>query len=131
MAFACEEIANLFAKVKYPYNVNGPTQKAVIDHIINGDISENVLEIKKQRELLANSLNELPIVKKVFPSDANFLLVKFDSPDSIYDYLVENGVIVRNRSKLISCEGCLRITIGIPEENARVITLLKEYTNIE
>ncbi|MBR6745758.1 MAG: histidinol-phosphate transaminase [Muribaculaceae bacterium] len=131
MAFACEEIAQIFAKVKYPYNVNGPTQKAIIDHIINSDISENVSEIKKQRELLANSLNELPIVKKVFPSDANFLLVKFDSPDSIYDYLVENGVIVRNRSKLISCEGCLRITIGIPEENARVITLLKEYTNKE
>lgn len=127
MAFASEEIAQIFAKVKYPYNVNGPTQRAVIEHIENDDISAHVAEIKVQREILAKTLKELPMVQAVYPSDANFLLAKFDAPDDIYDYLVENGVIVRNRSKLLACEGCLRITIGTPEENDRVIALLKDY----
>ena len=127
MAFAAEEIAEIFARVKYPYNVNGPTQQRVIEHIVNDDISEHVAEIKREREALAETLRGMPMVKEVYPSDANFLLVKFDNPDATYDYLVANGVIVRNRSKLIACEGCLRITVGTPAENARVVELLKEY----
>lgn len=127
MAFASAELAQLFAKVKYPYNVNGPTQKAVIDHILHDDIMPHVNEIKEQRGLLAEALGNLEMVKDIFPSDANFLLVRFDNPDEIYDYLVENGVIVRNRSRLLACEGCLRITIGTPDENQRVVELLQNF----
>ena len=127
MAFACPEIAAIFSKVKYPYNVNGPTQKAVIEHIINDDITAHVEEIKRERMSLAAALEALPMVRNVFPSDANFLLARFDAPDEVYDYLIENGVIVRNRSRIAACEGCLRITVGTPEENQRVITLLKDF----
>lgn len=127
MAFASEEIAAIFSRVKYPYNVNGPTQRKVIEHIVNDNIAENVAEIIRERDALAAALREMPMVREVYHSDANFLLVKFDAPDAVYDYLVENGVIVRNRSRLLACEGCLRITVGTPEENIRVITLLKEY----
>jgi len=127
MAFACEDIASIFAKVKYPYNVNGPTQRAVIEHILKDDISERVAEIKRERETVAKALRELPFVRVVYHSDANFLLVKFDSPDEVYDYLIGNGVIVRNRSRLLACEGCLRITVGTPAENERVIALLRQY----
>lgn len=127
MAFGSDEIASIFAKVKYPYNVNGPTQEAVIEHILNDDITARVNEIIEQRRQLAQELETLPHVHAVHHSDANFLLVKFDEPDAIYDYLIENGVIVRNRSRLPACDGCLRITVGTPEENNRVITLLREY----
>ncbi|MGM9843730.1 MAG: histidinol-phosphate transaminase [Muribaculaceae bacterium] len=127
MAFASAEIASIFGRVKYPYNVNGPTQERVVGHIVNDDISEQVAEIKRERETLATALSEMGIVRKVYPSDANFLLVKFDNPDAIYDYLLENGALVRNRNKLAGCEGCLRITVGTPEENARVVALLKTY----
>lgn len=127
MAFACEEIAAVFAKVKYPYNVNGPTQQAVIRHIVNDDISRQVKEIKQERAMLADILRQLPIVREVLPSDANFLLVRFVAPGAVYDYLVDNGVIVRNRSHLIACEGCLRLTVGTPEVNRQLITLLRQY----
>ena len=127
MAFATEEIADVFARVKYPYNVNGPTQQCVIEHILNDDISNRVAEIKSERTALAEALSAMPIVKKVYPSDANFLLAKFDNPDDIYDYLVKNGIIVRNRSKLKGCEGCLRITVGTPEENISLVELLKKH----
>ena len=129
MAFASGEIASVFARVKYPYNVNGPTQQRVVEHILNDDISCRVAEIKSERAALAAALQGMPIVKKVYPSDANFLLVKFDDPNAVYDYLLANGVIVRNRSKLKGCEGCLRITVGTPEENARVVELLKLLKN--
>jgi histidinol-phosphate aminotransferase len=66
-------------------------------------------------------------VKRVYPSDANFFLIQVTDPDAIYDYLVHHGVIVRNRNRIAGCEGCLRITIGTPQENQRVINLLKEY----
>ena len=113
--------------MNYPYNVNGPTQQKVIEHIVNDDITARVAEIIHERDALAAALREMAIVREVYPSDANFLLVKFDAPDAVYDYLVENGVIVRNRSRLLACDGCLRITVGTPEENVRVVTLLKEY----
>lgn len=127
MAFASPEIAELFAKVKYPYNVNGPTQQAVINHIINDDITARVAQIREQRNILARELRTLPIVKEVHPSDANFLLVKFDNANAVYDYLAANGVMVRNRSSMTACGGCLRITVGTPRENERVMELLRQY----
>lgn len=128
MAFACEEVAALFAKVKYPYNVNGPTQLKITEYIAGDDITEHVAEIIRERDTLAAALRSLPFVCEVFPSDANFLLVKVDSPDEVYDYLLANGVIVRNRSRLPACEGCLRVTIGTPQENRRVMSLLRKFS---
>lgn len=126
MAFACEEIARFYAMVKYPYNVNGPTQAEVIRRI-DCDISNNVTEIISQRDMLIEKITAMPFVEKVYPSDANFLLVKVNDADRLYDYLIANGIIVRNRSRLTACENTLRITVGTPKENAILLKLLNEY----
>jgi histidinol-phosphate aminotransferase len=126
MAFATPEVAALFARVKYPYNVNGPTQAEVIRRIGEG-VASQVQEICEQRELLEKELVSLACVEKVYPSDANFFLVKVSKPDQLYDFLVANGCIVRNRNRVKGCEGCLRITIGTPEENQRVLQLMNEF----
>lgn len=123
MAFAVPEIARIYAMVKYPYNMNGPTQQRLLDEITR-DISQQVDEIISERKMLAGALEAMPMVKRIFPSDANFLLVKFDNPDSVYDRLIEAGIIVRNRSRIQGCEGTLRITVGTPDENRRLIETL-------
>ncbi len=127
LAFASEQVAELFARVKYPYNINGPTQRTVIDRLIgeNAGISCQVAEIISERTMLAKALAECPIIEKVYPSDANFLLVKTADPDSLYDRLIAAGVIVRNRNKVKGCEGCLRITVGTPEENQKVLNVIQ------
>lgn len=126
MAFADPRIARLFAMVKYPYNVNGPTQIEVLNKITSSPVGA-VTEIIQSREMLAEALSALPAVEKVYKSDANFLLVKTIDADSIYDHLLEQGIIVRNRSRLPGCEGCLRITIGTPQENRKVIKAFASF----
>ena len=126
MAFASPEIAALFGRVKYPYNVNGPTQAEVMRRIEMGAAS-CIKEICEQRQMLAEALPNVPCIKKVFPSDANFFLVKVNDPDKVYAYLMKHGVIVRNRHRVFGCSGCLRLTIGTPEENKRLLKLLNEY----
>lgn len=125
MAFAAPEIAELFGRVKYPYNINGPTQEELLRRITTTDIISQVAEIISERERLVKSLSDIPAVKKIYHSDANFILVKFDDPDMVYDYLIAHGVIVRNRNRVKGCEGTLRITVGTPEENSKVINLLE------
>lgn len=127
MAFATPEIAELYGRVKYPYNINGPTQEELLRRITSTDISGQVSEIIAERDLLADNLRANKLVKELYHSDANFILAKFDEPDAVYDYLISNGVIVRNRNKVKGCEGCLRITVGTPEENRLIIKLLDEY----
>ena len=127
MAFAVAEIAELYARVKYPYNINGPTQAEVLRRISETDIRPQVEEIRAQRDFLSRRLAAHPRVVKVYPSDANFILVKVDDADAMYDYLISHGVIVRNRNRVKGCEGCLRFTVGTPEENLRVTTLLEKY----
>ena len=127
LAFASPEIAELFARVKYPYNVNGPTQEELLRRIELSNPSEQVAEIVSERVRLAAALEVLPVVHKVHPSDSNFLLVEVDDPDGLYDYLISHGVIVRNRNRVRGCEGCLRITVGVPAENDRVISLVRDY----
>lgn len=127
MAFAVAEIAELYARVKYPYNINGPTQTEVLRRISETDIRPQVEEIRAQRDFLSRRLAAHPRVVKVYPSDANFILVKVDDADAMYDYLISHGVIVRNRNRVKGCEGCLRFTVGTPEENLRVTTLLEKY----
>lgn len=125
MAFASPVVINLFAQVKYPYNINAPTQTEIIRRL-REDISGQIAEIKEQRQLLAVALSELPCIKKVYPTDANFFLVRVDDANFLYDTLVSKGIIVRNRAHVKGCEGCVRITIGTPKENLRLIETLQQ-----
>lgn len=124
LAFAAEPIAQLFARVKYPYNVNGPTQQEVMRRLETEPHGAHVAEVVAQRQMLAKALSDLACVVKVFESDANFLLVKVTDADKIYDQLVAEGIIVRNRNKVVGCEGCLRLTVGTPHENQRLLKVL-------
>ncbi len=128
MAFASEEIIEVFNRVKPPYNINQASQQLALEALnnieqVNGWIKETISE----REKLVATLAQLPIVIKIFPSDANFILVKTTDARGIYNYLVEKGIIVRDRSKVELCEGSLRITIGTPAENDKLINELKSF----
>lgn len=127
MAFASEEIIGYFNKVKPPYNVNQLTQEAALNALGNKARKEKqVQQALGQRTLLQQYLGGLPFVERLYPSDANFLLVRMKGPVAIYNYLVERGIIVRDRSRVTLCEGCLRITVGTPEENERLFRALVE-----
>lgn len=122
MAFASHEIIEIFNKIKYPYNINKLTQEHALSMLEKaGQVKEWVAILLRERLRLSSELNRLSIVKKVYPSDANFLLVKVDDASAVYQYLVENGIIVRNRNNITLCMGCLRITVGTPEENNQLI----------
>ncbi|MBQ7823834.1 MAG: histidinol-phosphate transaminase [Bacteroidaceae bacterium] len=122
MAFASREIIEIFNKIKYPYNINKLTQEHALSMLEKaGQVKEWVTILLQERVRLASELSRLSIVKKVYPSDANFLLVKVDDASAVYRYLVENGIIVRNRNNITLCMGCLRITVGTPEENRLLI----------
>lgn len=116
MAFACPEIAALYARVKYPYNLNGPTQREVMVRMADG-LQGHVEEIRSEAARLTRSLAEADCVEKVFATDANFLLVKVKDADMAYHSLIDRGILVRNRSTMAGCEGCLRVTVGTPAEN--------------
>ena len=126
MAFAAPEVAEMYARIKYPYNVNGPTQQEVLRRLSAGT-APHVAEICAQRSLLAAELPLIPCVEKVYHSDANFFLVRFSDPTAVYDYLLAHGILVRNRDKVTGCRGCLRLTIGTPGENRRLLQLLREW----
>lgn len=128
MAFANPEIIGFFNKVKYPYNINLLTQNFVENEIRQTDRKSGwVKMIVDERINLFEKLASLPLVKKIYKSDANFILIKVDDANGIYNNLVRKGVIVRNRNNVSLCMGCLRITVGTPEENE---ILLKELKNI-
>ena len=126
LAFASEAVAGLFARVKYPYNINSLAQQTVAERLTE-DIAPQVAEIRAERERLAPQLAACPAIERVYPSDANFILVRTPDPDRMYDALISAGVIVRNRSRIPGCEGCLRITVGTPAENARMIETVKNF----
>lgn len=127
MAIAEPEVIELFNRVKYPYNINGPTQTEVINRIKRTDVSRTVKTILAERDRLERGLAGAECVIKVYPSDANFLLVKVTDADAVYDHLIDGGVIVRNRSRLPGCGGCLRVTVGTPEENDLTIKLFNTF----
>lgn len=128
MAFASEEIISFFNKVKYPYNINILTQKLILEKLEQVEIKNNwVKEILSQRTLMIEELNNLSIVKHIYPSDSNFILVKVDDANLRYKQLVDNGIIVRNRNSVTLCENCLRITIGTAQDNKE---LLKALTSL-
>ncbi len=128
MAFASEEIIRFFNKVKYPYNLNILTQNFALEHLKSRKQKIGwVNEIIEQRKILEKELSDIEFVKKVYPSDANFLLVRMDYPRELYNYLKENEIIVRDRSSLVLCEDSLRITIGTKEENRALMKAIKEF----
>ena len=124
LAFAEERIIRLFEQVKYPYNI-GTDTLALALRLLETDITPQVRTLIAERERVAAALTALPYIEKVYPSDANFLLVKTARPRELYDYLIARELIVRDRSRTPGCEGTLRITIGTPEENERLIRELK------
>lgn len=125
MAFANEEIVNLMNKVKYPYNLNQLTQDYVMERLKHEDEKKDWVTLTLQeRERVKGELEKQSNVKCVYPSDANFLLVKMDDAEGTYLRLVDEGIIVRNRSKVKLCEGCLRITIGTKDENDELLKAL-------
>lgn len=127
MCFASEEIIQVLNKIKYPYNVNSYTQQKALDALAAPEqMNQCVNEILNERENLRENLNQLKVVKRIYPSDANFLLVQMDNAKVAYDKLLNSNIIVRDRSGIIRCENCLRITIGTPRENKRLIDTLKE-----
>lgn len=127
MAFAHEEIISIMNKVKPPYNLNQYSIEQGIISIKNSDkVKSWVKEIQNSRFKIREELMRLKIVEKVFPSEANFLLVKFKNATEIYNALTKNGIVVRDRSSQVHCENCLRITIGTPEENMRLLDELNK-----
>jgi len=128
MAFGSEELIKLLNKIKYPYNINGLTQRALLDNIDNINfMKDSVRKLNQNREKVVFELKKLSNVLNIFPSDANFLLVKFIDAKKVFDYLIEQKVIVRDRSKVILCENSLRISVGSEEENHVLINLLNQY----
>lgn len=128
IAFASEEIIEVFNKVKPPYNINQSSQELALKGLqeietINSWIRETIAE----RDQLMKDLLELPFVEKIYPSDANFILVKTQDASKVYNHLSSQEIIVRDRSKVTLCEGCLRITIGTPAENCLLLESLKNY----
>ena len=128
MAIASKEIVDVLNKIKPPYNINQCTQDLAMKALDNlEDVNGMIVEIVKQRDELAYTLMQIPYVQIVYPSDANFLLVKVNDATRVYDYLKEQGIIVRNRSNVILCDDCLRITVGTENENRDLINALGSF----
>ena len=128
MAFASEDIIQLFNKVKYPYNVNLLTQQQALEALKDPFEVDNWVKILLQeRSRMIDAFAMLPICEKVYPTDANFFLAKMNDAPTIYNYLVDKGIIVRNRHRVQLCENCLRITIGTKTENSELIAALRQF----
>ncbi len=128
MAFASEAVIGVYNKVKPPYNISQSAQELALRALEEVEqVNEMIKLIVMMREGLAKSLTGLPVVEKVHPSDANFLLVKVVNAKAVYDHLLETGIVVRDRSKVELCAGCLRITVGTENENKELITALRDF----
>ncbi len=128
MAFASKDIIDIFNKVKYPYNVNLLTQQEALEILKDPfQVDEWVKIILQERGKVVAAFEELPICEKVYPTDANFFLAKMTDAQAVYDYLVDKGIIVRNRNSVQLCGNCLRITIGKKSENMELLAALRQY----
>ncbi|MDR2935904.1 MAG: histidinol-phosphate transaminase [Rikenellaceae bacterium] len=126
LAFAQPAVVDVMGKVKYPYNINCITQKLVMEHLARPEtVAAQVAELVAERKKALEELAKLSVIRKVFPADANFMLIRVDAPRKVYNALIAEGVIVRDRSRIAGCEGCLRITVGTPAENQKMLALLK------
>ncbi len=128
MSFASEEIISIYNKIKPPYNISEAVQELVIKALDNvEDVNAMIQELVSERKRLEEALTAIPVVEKIYPSDANFLLVKVADAKAIYTWLLSNEIVVRDRSKVILCEGCLRITVGTAKENDELLTALQKF----
>ncbi len=128
MAFADPEIIALFNKVKYPYNINALTQQQAKEMLHNlPKLQQWMTIILTERKHLMPAVAELPLTKRVYPTEANFFLVEVSDADKIYNYLIERGIVVRNRNRVALCHNCLRITVGTPQENCELLSALRQY----
>ena len=127
MAFASKEIIELFNKVKYPYNINLLTQRQALEALKDPfEVDKWVRMLKQERNRMIEAFRLLPICQKVYPTDANFFLAKMDDAQKTYDYLVDLGIIVRNRTRVQLCHNCLRITVGTKTENNELVAALRQ-----
>ena len=128
MAFASKEIISIYNKVKYPYNVNLLTQQQAMEMLKDPyEVDKYVKILLQERSRLMQAFQELPICEQIYPTDANFFLTRVTDAKGIYDYLVDKGIIVRNRSRIQLCQNCLRITIGTRTENNELLSALRQY----
>ena len=127
LAFADPFVISIMSNVKYPYNINEATQRLALEALTTKSVAGQVEIIKNERAMLSEALRAFPFVREVYPSDANFLLVRTDDADALYAHLVSDGIIVRNRTRVNLCAGCLRITVGTPEENVLLLKSLENY----
>lgn len=129
MAFSTTIIIDYMNRVKPPYNINSLTMELVENAIDNvSSVNEQIKQSVQERSRMTKELEKVSQVIIVYPSEANFLLVKVKNPDELYQYLIQDGVVVRNRSKVVGCEGCLRITVGTETENNKLIDLMKRFS---
>ena len=129
MAFASPEIIGFLNKIKPPYNISEATQLIALDALQRADqLPAMIAEINEGRDYLSSKLTDLPVVEKIYPSNANFLLIQVTDADKIYDYLLSKGIVVRNRTNQPNCFNCLRISVGTSTENEALIAALKAYT---
>lgn len=128
MAFASRDIIDLFNKVKYPYNVNFLTQQQALTMLRRPyDVARWVSVILEERAHLMAAFRMLPFCEEVFPTDANFFLARFHDAQRLYEWLVQHGIIVRNRTRVVLCNDCLRVTVGSVDENTRLLSTLRSY----
>ncbi len=125
LAFAHPSIIELFSNVKYPYNINLAGMERAAE-LLERNVADEIALIKEERSRVKQQLSQMECVEKVYPSDANFLLVKVADAKAMYDALIQEQIIVRDRSHVPGCEGCLRITIGTPQENDRLLEIMKQ-----
>lgn len=126
LAFAQPYTIKLMSMVKYPYNINESTQRLALE-ALERPIDKQVAEIVAQRIRLTHKFLKFTCIRRIFPSEANFLLVKVDDADALYAHLIADGIIVRNRTKVPGCKDCLRITVGLAEENDKLLKSLESY----
>jgi len=128
MAFSTTVIVELMNNVKPPYNISQPSQEIALSALENiATVNEQIKITVQERDILSKTLIDQKLAQKVYPSDANFILAKFNEASALYKKLLEKGIVVRNRSTVEQCENCLRITIGTPAENSALVEALKEY----
>ena len=128
MAFASKEIIDIYNKVKYPYNINILTQKQALERLnATNEVTQWIKLLLNERSQIMSAFRELPICKRVYPTDANFFLAEVTDAQKIYDYLVDEGIIVRNRTRITLCHNCLRVTVGTPQENTELLKALRNY----
>ena len=130
IGLGCEKVINLLHKIKPPYNVNRISQEVAMKRLENiRQVEEELIQIKLERSRLEEYLNQNELVQTVYPTEANFILIKVENANAFYTYFIERNVIVRNRTNVYGCENCLRVTIGTQEENNRFIEVFESLVN--